>query len=255
MATALVTGGTSGIGNAFAHALAKRGDDVVLVSRDTARMESVAAEIRERYKVAVEVITADLANREDVLRVAARIEDPSKPLDLVVNNAGFGLHASLLDSDIALQERAMDVMGLAVLILSGAAARSMVARGKGHIINVSSTSGWIATGNYSAIKAWATTYTEGLAVELKGTGVGATALCPGWVKTEFHSRAGIKAHKLPNFVWIDVDRLVAECLADAAKGKVISIPTKRWKFALFIARHAPRSVVRAFSGALSSSRR
>lgn len=252
---ALVTGGTSGIGHAFARALAARGDDLVLVARDTARLAAVADDLEAQHHITVECLTADLAVREDVLRVAERIEDPARPVDTVVNNAGFGLRASLLDPDFSIQERAMDVMGLAVLILSGAAGRAMKARGHGQIINVSSTSGWITTGNYSAIKAWATTYTEGLANELRGTGVGVTALCPGWVRTEFHERAGITAHTLPDIVWIDVDRLVRECLEDAAKGKVISIPTKRWATAIFLGRHAPRSLVRAFSRALASSRR
>ncbi len=254
MATALVTGATAGIGNAFARHLAARGDALVLVARDAERLEQVAAELRSTYGVDVEVLPADLSIREDVMTVATRLEDAARPIDTLVNNAGFGVHAKLLDDAADLQERAFDVMCLAVLILSGAAGRAMVARGRGAIINVSSTSGWIVKGNYSAIKAWVTTYTEALATELSGTGVTATALCPGWVHTEFHDRAGITNKNLPDFVWVDVDQLVSECLADAAKGKVISIPTWRWKAAIFIARHAPRSLMYAVSRMLSASR-
>ncbi|HSN42556.1 MAG TPA: SDR family NAD(P)-dependent oxidoreductase [Propionibacteriaceae bacterium] len=255
MATALVTGGTAGIGNAFARALAARGDDVVIVARDTERMETIAADLRARYGVDVECLTADLAVRADVDMVAGRIEDPSRRIDTVINNAGFGLHAKLLDPDaLDLQERAMDVMCWAVLQLSAAAGRAMAPRGHGTIINVSSTSAWINSGNYSAIKAWVLSFTEALALELAGTGVTATALCPGWVKTEFHTRAGVTNKNLPEFVWVDPDLLVRECLADAAKGKPVSIPTFRWKAAIFVAQHGPQSLMFYVSKRLMASR-
>ncbi|AQX15709.1 short-chain dehydrogenase [Tessaracoccus lapidicaptus] len=256
MASALITGGTSGIGHAFARELAGRGTDLILVARDTDRLRSVAAELTEAHGVDVEIITADLAVREDALRVAARLEDPSRPVDLLVNNAGFGLHTTLLDpADIDVHARALDVMCLAVLILGGAAARSMKARGHGRIITVSSTAGTIFTGNYSAVKAWATTYSQALGVELRGTGVTSTALCPGWVRTEFHERAGIKATSLPSIVWIDAETLVRGALADAEKGRYISVPTLKWKIAYFIAEYGPRAFTRWFSRKLSASRK
>lgn len=256
MARALITGATAGIGNAFARELAARGYDLVLVARDLERLDATAEELMQVHGVDVEVIQADLAVRDQVLAVARRLEDPNGPIDLLVNNAGFGLHASLLDeTKLDLQERAMDVMCLAMLILGGAAARAMKRAGKGCIINVASTSGAIFTGNYSAIKAWARTWSTGLALELRGTGVTVTALLPGWVRTEFHQRAGIKAHNLPDVVWIDVDRLVKECLADAAKGKVESVPTWKWKISLFIADHGPRGFVRWISRKLTASRK
>ena len=254
MATALVTGGTAGIGNAFVRALAARGDDLVIVARDSERMNSLAAELNKTYGVEVECLRADLSQRADVDLVAARIEDPERPIDLVVNNAGFGLHSRLLDPDVEQHRLAMDVMCFAVLVLSGAAARAMAARGHGRIINVSSTSAWAMLGNYSAIKAWVLRYTESLAIELRGTGVTATALCPGWVHTEFHDRAGISATSLPDIVWIPADELVREALRDADAGKVISIPTLKWKVAIAVAQYGPQSLVRWVSGKLSSSR-
>ncbi|MEL4503322.1 SDR family NAD(P)-dependent oxidoreductase [Luteococcus sp. H138] len=255
MATALVTGGTSGIGNAFVRALAARGDDIVIVARDTARMNALAAELCAAHGIQVECLTADLARPEDVTRIADWIEDPAHVLDLVVNNAGFGLHAKLLDKEqLETQRRAMDVMCFAVLQLSGAAGRAMKARGSGRIINVSSTSAWIFSGNYSAIKAWVLSFTQALNIELKGSGVTATALCPGWVHTEFHQRAGISSDNLPGIVWVDPDVLVREALEDADAGKPISIPTTKWKIAIGVATHGPRGFIRWFSGKLSSSR-
>jgi short-subunit dehydrogenase len=255
MATALVTGGTSGIGAAFARALAARGDDLVLVARNAERLAETAVEIKERYAVDVETITADLGDRADVLRVAERVGSLQQPVDLLVNNAGFGVHARLTAVDPAPHDYAFDVMCRAVLILAGAAARAMTTRGSGAIINVSSTAGFVTMGGYSAIKAWATSFSEGLAVELTGTGVTVTALCPGWVRTEFHQRAEINASKIPGIAWLDADALVAGCLQDVARHRVISIPSARYKVGIFLARHLPRSAVRRVSRALSSSRR
>ena len=254
MPTALITGGTVGIGHAFARALAGRGYDLVLASRDEDGLNKAAEQFRTTYGIGVEVIRTDLARREDVLALAERLEDPDRPVDLLVNNAGFAVHASLLDEDHGFQERAMDVMCLAVLILSGAAGRAMKARGHGGIINVTSSSAAITTGNYSAIKAWATVFTEALSNDLRGTGVKVMALLPGWVKTEFHSRGGVKAHNLPDFVWIDADQLVRWALADFDKGRVLSVPTRRWAFMVGLGHIAPRRAIRAVSRALTKSR-
>jgi short-subunit dehydrogenase len=255
MPTALVTGGTSGIGAAFARQLAARGDDLVLVARDAARLETSAATLRETYGVEVEVLPADLAEHDQVLRVAARLTESARPVDLLVNNAGFGVHHRLTDPDPAPHEHAVDVMVLAVLVLGGAAGRAMRERGHGAIVNVASTAGFMAMGSYSAIKAWATTYSESLANELHGTGVTVTALEPGWVRTEFHERADIQTSSIPGPLWLDADALVTECLADVARGKVVSIPSKRYRVLMWAVRHAPRSAVRAASRGLSSSRR
>lgn len=255
MPTALITGATSGLGAAFARAVAARGDDLVLVARSAERLAEVAAQLEEAHAVEVETIPADLSVAADVRRVAARLEDPERPVDLLVNNAGFGLRAGLLDPDTDEHSYALDVMCLAVLVLGGAAGRAMRARGHGRIINVSSLAAWIAQGDYSAIKAWVKTYSEGLANELHGTGVTVTALCPGWVRTEFHERAGMRTAAIPDRVWVDADRCVAEALADASRGKVVSIPTKRWKLARLVAQLAPRAAVRAASRLLTASRR
>lgn len=254
MATALVTGGTSGIGAAFARALAARGDDLVLVARKPGPLEEAAAELRGRYGVAVEVLTADLADRADVQRVAERLRSTEAPVDLLVNNAGFGIKWALTSPDSSAQEKGLDVMVRAVLVLSGTAGGVMRDRGRGTIVNVGSTAGYAAMGGYSALKAWVSAYTESLAVELRDSGVHVTLLAPGWVRTAFHGRANIGISKIPDFLWLDADDLVAECLRDVERGKVISIPSRRYKVLIFLARHAPRSVVRRASVLLSSGR-
>jgi uncharacterized protein len=253
MATALVTGGTSGIGAAFARELARRGFDLVLVARDRDRLEREAAAYRAAGR-RVEVLAADLAVRADVDRVAARLEDPAHPVEVLINNAGFSVRAALTDPDLTEHDRALEVMVRAVLVLGGAAARGMRERGHGSIVNVSSTAGFITMGAYSAIKAWATTYTEGLAGELHGSGVRVMALAPGWVRTEFHERAGIPRSSIPGALWLDADAVVRAAIRDLVRGRVVSVPTVRYRSLMFLARHAPRGGVRAVSRALSQRR-
>lgn len=254
MVTALITGGTSGIGASFARQLAEQNYDLVLVARDQARLEQSAEDLKNRYGVRVDTLSADLSRAGDVQRVADRLADQQEPIEVLINNAGFGVHARLLDADTSKHDVAIDVMIKAVLVLAGAAGRAMRERGSGGILNVSSTAGFVTMGDYSAIKAWVTSYTEGLAGELHGTGVRVTALCPGWVRTEFHQRAGIDAGKIPAPLWLDADELVRQALVDFDSGKVISLPSLRYKILIGLARHAPRSAIRAVSRMMSSSR-
>ncbi|MCJ8505220.1 SDR family oxidoreductase [Kocuria flava] len=254
MLTALVTGGTSGIGAAFAEALARRGHALVLVARDGDRLERTAARLRADHGVEVEVLTADLAERGDVDRVAARVADPGRPVDVLVNNAGFSVKTRFTDPDTSAHDRGFEVMCRAVLVLSSAAARAMTARGSGWIVNISSVAGLVRMGSYSAIKAYTTAFTESLAVELAGTGVHVTAVLPGWVRTEFHERAGISGSSIPSFLWLDARRVAEEALEDVARGKVVSIPTRRYRAVAFTMRHLPGGAVRRLSGALSAAR-
>lgn len=254
MGIALVTGGTSGIGATFARQLAARGDDIVLVARDRARLDEMAHELRGMGRE-VEVLPADLAKRADVAKVVKRLEDAQRPIDVLVNNAGFGMHTRGSDADSTGHDLAFEVMVRAVRELAAAGARGMRARGRGRIINVSSTAGFITMASgYSAVKAWVTVFSEGLSNELHKTGVTVTALCPGWVHTEFHARAGISKGGIPSWMWLDSESLVRSALRDAERGKVISIPSVRYKVLMWIVRHLPRSTVRAISRAISSSR-
>ena len=245
MTTALVTGATAGIGREFALQLAARGDDLVLVARDVNRLEALAAELRATRGVEVEVLPADLSDRAATARVAERLAEADRPIDLLVNNAGFGMKKSFLAAELAEEEAMFDVLCRAVLVLSHAAGRAMKARGQGQIINVSSVAGWIASGTYSAAKSWVTVFSEGLAGELAGSGVTVTALCPGFTRTEFHARAKIRDDAFPGFMWLDASRLVRECLEDADKGRVISVPSVLYKGLHLATKIAPRRLLRS----------
>jgi uncharacterized protein len=245
MPTALITGATAGIGNAFARLLAAQGHDLVMVARDSVRLGKVADDLRARHGISAEVITADLTDRAQLERVAARLREASRPVDVLISNAGFSPAGDFPDSELSDEERLLDVMIRAVLVLTHAAIPGMLARGRGRIITVSSVAGFIPSGTYSAAKAWATTFTASVASELAGTGVTATALCPGYVRTEFHQRAGLDMSRLPSWAWLDAGRLVAGCWADAGRGAPVSVPSVRYKVAVAELRHLPPRAVLA----------
>lgn len=247
MTTALVTGATAGIGREFALQLAARGDGLVLVARDVPRLEAFADELRAAHGVDVEILPADLARRDDVGRVAERLASSDAPVDVLVNNAGYSLKKSFLDNEVEVEEAVFDVLARAVLVLSHAAGRAMRSRGRGGIINVSSVASLLTSGTYSANKSYVSVFTEGLAAELAGTGVTATALCPGFTHTEFHERADLDMSKLPSFMWLDAPRLVRDALADVAKGKVVSVPGRQYKAMYTALRVIPRPLVRSRS--------
>ncbi|RYV51573.1 SDR family NAD(P)-dependent oxidoreductase [Pengzhenrongella frigida] len=245
MATVLITGASAGLGLEFAWQLATARYDLVLVARDAERLGRLASQLHAAAGVNVEVLAADLSVRADVERVAERLRATEKPVSLLVNNAGFALHQKFVGGDLAVEERALEVMVRAVLVLSHAAAEQMAARGRGAILNVASIAALFTTGTYAAHKAWVRTFTEGLAVALEGTGVTATVLCPGFVHTEFHERADIDMADYPEIAWLNADAVVATALADVRRGAVISTPSLRYRAVSGVMRLLPRAAVRS----------
>jgi hypothetical protein len=243
MTWALVTGASVGLGAEFARQIAAGGTSVVLVARDEARLEAVAIGLRDAG-VEAEVLVADLAKRQDVARVALRLAANERPIELLVNNAGYGLKRGFFESDEGDLDDTLEVMVRAVMVLSHAAGRAMVGRGSGTIINVSSIAAVLVTGTYSAHKAWVTAFTEALAGELHGTGVTATAVCPGLVRTEFQQRAGLDLAGLPSMVWLDAPTVVRSALRAARRGRVVVTPTARYGALLAVARVLPRGWIR-----------
>lgn len=256
MTTALVTGASAGIGAEFCRQLAASGHNLVLVARTPDRLEASAAALQAEHGIRVEVLAADLADRADLQRVADRLTlTGADHVDLLVNDAGFGMDRAFLDADISQEERALDVMCRAVLVLSHAAGRAMTTRGYGGIINVSSVASFVAMGTYSAAKAWVTTFSEGLAVDLAPHGVVVTALCPGFTHTEFHERAQMNMSHLPQALWLDACDVVDEALADARRGRPISVPGLPYKVLTSVLTVLPRGLVTRASSALARGRR
>lgn len=244
MTFALVTGATAGIGLEFARQLAGRGHGLVLVARDEARLTSVAEELRSTYAVEVEVLVADLGDSDQCATVEARLGDRDRPIELLVNNAGFGLKQRFLDNDIEAEVGMLDVLVTAVLRLSHAALGPMAERGRGGVINVSSVAAFLPRGTYSAAKAWVNSFSEWAHNEYKPQGVTVMALCPGFTKTEFHERMQVK--RGDNFMWLDVEFLVKKALSDFDKGRTFSIPGAQYKTVVALTRAVPSSVLQRF---------
>ncbi|GAB2637531.1 SDR family oxidoreductase [Nocardioides ginkgobilobae] len=246
MSRSLVTGPTAGIGLAFAQQLAARGDDLVLVARDAARLEALADELRTAHGVEVEVLRADLADRAQLRTVEERLGDLQRPVDLLVNNAGFGLKGRFLDNDVDAETEMLDVLVTAVMRLTHAALRPMVARGSGGVINVSSVASFLPRGSYSAAKAYVNRLGDWAAAEYGPQGVTVTTLCPGFVRTEFHARMDVSQDSAPDWLWLDADDLVRQALADHARGRALSIPSVRYKAIAGAARLVPTPVLQRF---------
>ncbi|MFK5688578.1 SDR family NAD(P)-dependent oxidoreductase [Ornithinimicrobium sp. LYQ92] len=255
MGRALVTGASAGLGREFAVQLAARGHHLVLVARDGGRLEQLADEVRRDAGVDVQVLPADLSDRGQLEQVAERVRDRGSPVDLVVNNAGFGAGASFAGNDLDVEEAALDVMAKAVMVLSHAAAGAMRERGHGAVLNVSSVASFAAMGHYSAIKAYVTVLSEALATELAPHGVRVMALCPGFVHTEFHGRAEMDMSALPDALWLDAPAVVRTALDDLARGRVVSIPSLTYTGLVQVLRVTPRRLVRSVSASLASRRR
>ncbi|MCL3777779.1 MULTISPECIES: SDR family oxidoreductase [unclassified Actinomyces] len=270
MGTALVTGATSGIGLALARELAVGHHDLVLVARSTERLQEAAHELHQRAGVGVQVLTADLSTPEGRERVAERLrvglpdgvrssapqvsrphteqDVARRPVDLLVNNAGFAVGQELVGGDLAQERRALDVMVAAVLELTHAAVPGMVARGHGAVLNVASVTALTAMGTYAAHKAWVRTFTEALASELRGSGVSATVLNPGLTRSDFHHRAGIAEESWPGPAWLDADDVAREALAAVRRGQVICTPSARYRAVNALLRVSPRWLVRRVAG-------
>jgi len=249
MPTALVTGATAGIGAAFVRALTARGYDLVLVARDEARLRAMKAG---------EVLAADLADDAGCALVEQRCADG---VDLLVNNAGVGTRGSFDTVAIEHEEQLLRVNVRAVMRLTHAALPPMAARGSGAIINVSSVAGFApgARGaTYSASKAWVTNFSESLHLQYAARGVKVLALCPGFTRTEFHERAEMDVSGIPSALWLDADRVVADCLADLDSGKALSVPGLQYKVVVAASRVVPprlrAGVTRAVRGRLPGAR-
>ena len=250
---ALITGPTSGLGAGYARRFARDGYDLVLVARDVDRLVDLAAELRAVHGIDVEVLPADLSDVGDRDKVCARL---AAGVQVLVNNAGFGTSGELWSTDPALLQRQLDVNVTAVMHLTRAALPSMRAARKGSVINIASVAGLLSGrgSTYSASKAWVVSFSEGLANGLAGTGVGVHVVCPGFVRTEFHQRAGIDMASIPGPLWLSVDDVVAESLADVAKGKVVSIPGVQYKVLTTAGRIVPRALVRMFTKKIGRGR-
>jgi short-subunit dehydrogenase len=243
---ALITGASAGLGREFARQLARRGYDLVLVSRDQQRLQQLAEELHAAASVGVEVLRADLTVDDDVSRVVSRID--KGPLDLLVNNAGFGTRGSLARTSREGQEAMLRVHVLAFHRLAQAAVQAMSRQQHGAIILVSSVASWLSSPgnvNYNATKGWQRMFAESLALELEGTGVYVQALCPGYTHTEFHQRGGMNKGSIPAPMWMSSESVVKESMRALDRRRpLVVVPGFGYKLAVTLIRVMPQWVWR-----------
>lgn len=244
MPVALITGASAGLGAEFARQLAARGADLVLVARTTETLKELAAQLREEHGVAVEVLTADLTQTRGMNRVAARLADEGHPIDLLINNAGFGLPLRFADNDLADEVSHLRVHVEAPMRLTHAALGTMRGRG-GRIVNVASVAAFLPRSTYGACKQWLVGFSEWANAEYGRDGVSVTAVCPGFTHTSFHARMGLPAGEegIAPLLWLDAESVVREALRDAARGRPVSVPSLRYKAIVALSRIVPRSLL------------
>ena len=239
---ALVTGATAGIGESFTRLLAGNNYNIVLVARDLPRLQERATALEAKFGISTHVIQADLATDAGCLKVEKHIAE--NQIDVLINNAGFGINKAFTMSTLEVEQQLLDVLVRTPMRLMHVALPLMKARNNGIIINVSSVAGYIAGGTYSASKSYLTVLSESLNTELTATNVKVSALCPGFTRTEFHQRGRMSMKGLPNFMWLNSDRLVEQSWRDALKGKAVSVPGWQYKLLVLIVETIPRSIVR-----------
>ena len=237
--TALITGATAGIGAEFARQLAEQGHNVVLVARDRARLQAKATELENRYSISAEALPADLADDAGVAAVVARLTNPARPVEILVNNAGMGLLLSFEENDIAEETKHLKLHVETAMQLSHAALQGMLKRHSGRIINVASVAAFIPRGSYAAAKSWLVSFSRWANIAYSGQGVKVTAVCPGFTHTEFHDRMGMDKSVTPRWMWLQAERVVREGLADNVRGKAVSVPSVRYKVLTAVARLLP----------------
>jgi uncharacterized protein len=240
--TALITGASRGIGAAFASRLARAGFTLVLVARDRDELERVAASARD-HGADAEILVADLTDKSRLMEVQDRLRDESRPIDMLVNNAGVKRRGAFTAVDEAGLQREIDTNVTAVLQLTHAALPGMIKRRRGAVVNVASFAGYLAGPGdaYAATKAWVLTFTDTTAASLVGTGVRMIALCPGRVRTGMHAIQDDSAGP-----WLEPRTVVDVCLADLAKGRVLSVPGWRYRAVVDVL-ELPRRTLRALA--------
>ena len=240
MPTSLITGASAGLGAEFARQLAARGSDLVLVARSAPALDELAIELRRAHGVAVEVLPADLLDEADLARVAERLGEPEHPIDLLINNAGFGLPLHFASNDVADEVAHLRIHVEAPMRLMHAALNAMRGRG-GRIVNVASVAAFIPRSTYAACKQWLIGFSAWANAEYARDGVSVTAVCPGFTHTSFHERMGLPKGEegIHPLMWLDADDVVREALRDAARGKALSVPSLRYKAIVALTRMLP----------------
>ncbi|MDN5687879.1 MAG: SDR family NAD(P)-dependent oxidoreductase [Brachybacterium sp.] len=243
--TSLITGASSGLGTEYARQLARRGDLLVLVARDATRLERLADELRREGAADVEVLAADLTSPDGIAAVTDRLTDPTRPVETLINSAGFGLPLTFETNDIEDEVRHLRLHDEVPMRLMHAVLPSMLTRRSGTILNIASASAVMPRSTYAACKAWLVMFSRWANTQYRSRGVTVTAVCPGYTHTDFHARLGLPKGEegIPSWLWLEAPRVVAESLRDVERGKAVSVPSRRYRAIYTIAGFAPSGLV------------
>lgn len=249
----LITGASAGIGAAFARELASRGHDLVLTARRADRLETLAAELCDKFSCAVTVLPFDLADSATPQKLMAALDERGQKVDWLINNAGYGVPGALVDSPWSTHADSLQVLLTAPTELSRYLLPGMRERGYGRIINVASLAGFLpgTSGHtlYAATKSYLTKFSQSLALENKSAGVNVCALCPGFTFSEFHDVTGTreKMNKLPGFMWLSAEEVVRQGIDAVERGDAVHVTGKLNRFIKAVFELVPDRVALAIS--------
>lgn len=254
---ALITGASAGIGAAFARSLAAKGANVILTARREHRLQALALELRDKYGIETQVYVADFTDPQAPEMVMGAIAEAGHPVDVLVNNAGWGLPGRYLDNAWSDYRDYLELMVTSYAHLAHRVLPGMIDRGYGRIIQISSVAGLVpgSAGHtlYGASKGFLVAFSQSLAAECEGTGVKVSAVCPGFTYSEFHDVNGARdlVSQLPKYMFMEADPVVEGALAHTERGHVVYVPGIWNKFLVWLAKALPRpwasSVMRAQS--------
>ncbi|MDP1872874.1 SDR family oxidoreductase [Phenylobacterium sp.] len=249
---ALVTGASAGIGATFARSLAAQGHDLALTARRLDRLDALAAELRERHGIEVLTLAADLADPAAPRALQAALTAEGRTVDLLINNAGYGLPGAFGDNSWDDQAASLQVMLTAPCELAHLFLPGMTARGFGRIVNVSSVAGLVAggAGLYGAQKSFLVRFSQSLHLECAGSGVHVSALCPGLTWSEFHDVNGMRDaldSATPAWLWMDAETVVAAGLAAVEANRPVCVPGAVNKTLVLLAQHLPDTWIMALT--------
>lgn len=251
--TALVTGASAGIGRAFAELLAARGYGVVLTARRGDRLDALARQLAAEHGVATHVIVADLSEPDASARIADAVAAQGLHIDLLVNNAGYGVPGSYLSVPWPDHRRFIQVMMTAGCDLTYRLLPPMIERGWGRVINIASVAGMVPApaGHtlYGAAKAFVIRFSEALAAESAPKGVNVTAVCPGFTHSEFHDVTGTRQQmsSVPAVLWLNADDVAREGYEAVMRGQSVVVNGRAYRFLIWLVGVVPRRIVMAVS--------
>lgn len=254
---ALITGATSGLGLAYAKWFAQEGYDLVITGRRREVIERRAEEIRKQYGSNVEVVLVDLAEEEGVGTLLGHLE--GREIDVLVNNAGFGFRTYFADTDVRDVKRLIYLQTTAVAEITHYALAGMKERNRGRIINISSDGAFAVVPRnvtYAASKRFIVTLTEGLHMELAGTGIRVQVVCPGFVDTDFHENNGMPIDKTRKgmFAFRQPEEVVKEAMRDFDKGRVVCVPDRAGKVVKAMAEYMPKKIYYRFANGFAEKK-